>query len=317
MGIEHNHHGHAHDHAHGHGHNHFHSNSADPRNEKRMALAAGLTGLFMIAEVVGGFLSGSLALIADAGHMMTDCAALTLAWLGFKLARRPADSKRTYGFDRFAILAAFVNGLSLFAIAAWIIFEAIKRLGDPVEVMGLPMLIVASLGMVVNLAVFAILMSADRGNLNVRGAALHVLGDLLGSAAAIGAAIIIMLTGWMPADLIMSVLVAVIILRSAWYVVKHSGHILLEGAPAHLDRRLIGSDMKAHFPQILEIDHIHAWSISQERPMITLEASITKGTDIETTTKAIKARLLEEFGVEHATVEVHTQKTSTHSACKP
>ncbi|MBL4870022.1 MAG: cation transporter [Robiginitomaculum sp.] len=317
MGIGHNHNhggigtsGAKHDSRH---HNHFHSHSADPKNEKRMAIAALLTGIFMVVEVIGGYISGSLALIADAGHMMTDCAALSLAWLGFRMARRPADWKRTFGFDRFAILAAFINGLTLFVVAGWIIIEAIKRFGDPIEVMGLPMLLVASFGMVVNLLVFAILMSADRDNLNIRGAVIHVMGDLLGSAAAIFAAIVILLTGWMPVDMIVSILVALLILRSAWYVVKQSGHILLEGAPEGLDRRAISADLRKHFPQILDVDHIHAWSISQERPMVTLEAYITNEADIETTAKAIKAHLHEHFGVEHATIEVHKKHTGETS----
>ena len=224
------------------------------------------------------------------------------------MARRPADWKRTFGFDRFAILAAFINGLTLFVVAGWIIIEAIKRFGEPIEVMGLPMLLVASFGMVVNLLVFAILMSADRDNLNIRGAVLHVLGDLLGSAAAIFAAIVIMLTGWMPVDMIVSILVALLILRSAWYVVKQSGHILLEGAPEGLDRRAISADLHKHFPQILDVDHIHAWSISQERPMVTLEAYISSDADIESTAKAIKAHLHDHFGVEHATIEVRKKR---------
>lgn len=290
--------------AHGHDHNHFHSHSVDEKNEGRMALAAILTGTFMIIEVIGGIISGSLALMADAGHMLTDFAALSLAWLAFRMARRPADWKRTFGFDRFSVLVAFINGLSLFVIAGLIVVEAIKRFGNPVEVLGTPMLMVAVAGFFVNILVFFVLSTANSENLNVRGAALHVLGDLLGSAAAIIAALIIMFTGWMPADLIMSVLVAVIILRSAWYVVSESAHILLEGAPEGLDRRTISADMHEQFSHILTVDHIHAWSISQERPMVTLEALIEPDASIEGTAKAIKLRLFERFGVEHATVEV-------------
>ncbi len=314
MGIRHDHSGRHHggdNHAHGHGHNHFHSNSVNSKNESRMAFAAILTGLFMIAEVIGGYISGSLALIADAGHMLTDCAALTLAWFAFRLSRRPADWRHTFGFDRFAVLAAFINGLSLFLIAGWIILEAVKRANDPVEVMGLPMLIVAALGMAVNIIVFFILAGADKENLNVRGALLHVLGDLLGSAAAIIAAIVIMVTGWMPIDLIVSILVALIILRSAWYVVKQSAHILLEGAPEGLDRRTISADLHEKFPEIIDVDHIHAWSISQEKPMITLEAHVKSNTDVQGIAQNIKARLRERFGVEHATIEViKTRKTN-------
>jgi cobalt-zinc-cadmium efflux system protein len=269
-----------------------------------MALAAVLTGIFMIVEVIGGLISGSLALLADAGHMLTDFAALSMAWLAFRMARRPADWKRTFGFDRFAILIAFVNGITLFVIAGFIVVEAVKRFNNPVEVMGVPMMVVAIAGLIVNLIVFKILSGADKENLNVRGAALHVLGDMLGSVAAILAALIIIYTGWMPADLVISVFVALIILRSAWFVVKESAHILLEGAPEGLDRRTIRADLMETYPQIVSVEHIHAWSICQERPMITLEAVVEPGARLEATTKAIKAHLLEKFGVEHATVEV-------------
>jgi len=267
-------------------------------------MAAVLTGVFMVVEVIGGLYSGSLALLADAGHMLTDFAALSMAWLAFRMARRPADWKRTFGFDRFAILIAFVNGLSLFVIAGFIVFEAIKRFNNPVEVMGLPMMMVAVAGLIVNVIVFKILSGADKDNLNVRGAVLHVVGDMLGSIAAIMAAVVIIYTGWMPADLIISVVVALIILRSAWYVVKDSAHILLEGAPEGLDRRTIRKDLVEAFEQIVSVDHIHAWSICQERPMLTLEAKVKPEASVEATTKAIKSLLHDKFGVEHATVEV-------------
>jgi len=324
MGIGHN-HNHTHDegssahqahNAHGHDHNHYHSHGVNAKNESRMALAAVLTGTFMIVEFVGGILSGSLALIADAGHMLADFAALSLAWLAFRIAKRPADWKHTFGFDRFSVMVAFVNGLSLFFIAAMIIWEAVKRFGQPVEVMGQPMLIVATMGLAVNIAVFFIIISGDKENLNIRAAALHVMGDLLGSVAAIGAAIVILVTGWMPADLLMSVLVAVIILRSAWFVILEAGHILMEGAPKGLDRRTISSDMHEQFAQIIHVDHIHAWSISQERPMVTLEAIINDTADIEETAKAIKTRLQDKFGVEHATVEVKQERRDTKRSGK-
>src|SRR5690606_13401351 len=167
-------------------------------NRTRLGWAALLTAGFMVAEVAGGLLSGSLALLADAGHMFTDCAALALAWFATGLAERPADWKRTYGFDRFAVLVAFVNGLALFVIAAFIVYEAATRLFEPVAVAGPLMLGVAVAGLAVNVAAYFVLHGADRENLNVRGAALHVLGDLLGSAAAILAAAIIILTGWAP-----------------------------------------------------------------------------------------------------------------------
>jgi cobalt-zinc-cadmium efflux system protein len=171
-----------------------------------------------------------LALLADAGHMLTDFASLALAWFGFRLAREPADWKRTYGFDRFSVLIAFVNGLALFVIAAWITWEAVTRLREPVPVMGGVMFAVALAGLLVNVLAFWVLQGGDTENLNIRAAALHVFGDLLGSVAAITASLVILLTGWTPIDPLLSVLVALIILRSAWRVVGESAHILLEAA---------------------------------------------------------------------------------------
>jgi cobalt-zinc-cadmium efflux system protein len=201
-------------------------------SERRVGLAALLIGSFMLVEVAGGFLSGSLALLADAGHMVTDFASLTLAWYGFRLSRRPADWKRTYGYDRFSVLVAFVNGLALFVIAAWIASEAWQRLSERPVVLAGMMFWVALAGLAVNVLAFWVLQGGDRKNLNIRAAALHVAGDLLGSIAALAAAIVIMTTGWMPIDPILSILVALIIVGSAWRVVGESSHILLEGAPS-------------------------------------------------------------------------------------
>lgn len=196
--------------------------------------------------------------------MLTDFASLMLAWFAFRLARRPADWKRTNGFDRFSVLAAFVNGLSLFAIAIWILFEALRRLRDPSEVLGGLMLWVAIGGIVVNILAFWVLSRAEGDNLNVRAAALHVFGDLLGSLAAIAASLVIILTGWTPFDPILSVLVVLLIVRSAWAVVRESGHILLEGAPHGFDARAIASDLEENVSGVQRAHHIHAWSITQD-----------------------------------------------------
>jgi len=203
-----------------------------PKNERKLAIAALLTGGFMFAEVFGGVISGSLALIADAGHMLTDFASLILAWFAIRLTRKPADWKLTYGFDRFSVLAALVNGLSLFAIAIWITVEAVRRFQTPQEIMGGVMLWVALSGLAVNLIAFWMLTRGEGSNLNVRAATLHVAGDLFGSVAALVASVVIIYTGWTPIDPLLSILVVLIILKSAWAVVKESGHILLEGAPA-------------------------------------------------------------------------------------
>ncbi len=290
-----------HDHSGHGGHDHSHI----PKNETKIAIAAVLTGTFMLAEVVGGVVSGSLALLADAGHMLTDFASLMLAWLGFRLARRPADWKRTYGFDRFSVLAAFVNGLSLFVIAAWILWEAVQRLGDPQEVMGGVMLWVALGGLVVNIIAFLVLTRGGEGdNLNVRAAALHVMGDLLGSVAALVAAIVIIWTGWTPIDPILSVLVAFIILRSAWAVVAQSGHILLEGAPQGFDRRAVVKALCDDIPGLRNISHVHAWSVTQERPMVTMTIALEDGSDPATVKAAIRERLEERHGIGHVTIEL-------------
>ncbi|PVA09907.1 cation transporter [Pelagivirga sediminicola] len=288
----------AHDHS-GHDHSHI------PKNETKIAIAAALTGAFMLAEVIGGVISGSLALIADAGHMLTDFASLMLAWLGFRLARRPADWKRTYGFDRFSVLAAFVNGISLFAIAGWILWEAVQRLSSPQEVLGGVMLWIALGGLAVNIIAFWVLTRGGEGeNLNVRAAALHVMGDLLGSVAALVAALIIIWTGWTPIDPILSVLVAVIILRSAWKVVAQSGHILLEGAPDGFDRRAVVGDLRAEVPGLRDVRHVHAWSVTQERPMVTMVIELEAGSDARAAKQAIRARLDERHGIGHVTIEV-------------
>ena len=235
-----------------------HTNNDDKR---RVQIALVLTATFMVVEVIGGILSGSLALLADAGHMLSDTMALTLAAVAFGVSARPADSKRSYGYHRFQILAAFVNGLSLLLIVGWILIEAVRRLISPPDVMGTTMLIVASAGLLVNIVAFTVLHGGDRENLNIRGAALHVAGDLLGSIAAIVAASVIIFTGWMPIDPILSVVVALLILRSAWYLVKRSAHILLEGAPEWLDQDSMQNRLVERIPAINSIHHVHVWGL--------------------------------------------------------
>ena len=277
-------------------------------NEKRLGIAALLTGAFMLAEIAGGLVSGSLALLADAGHMLTDFAALALAWFAFRLARRPADWRRTYGYDRFQILVAFTNGLALFAIAAWILIEAWQRLADPRPVLGGVMMGVALAGLAVNLIALRLLHGAEKDNLNIRGAAVHVMGDLLGSLAAIVAAGVILTTGWTPIDPLLSVLVALIILRSAWLVVRDSGHILLENAPRELDSRDIAAAIVSSIDTVRDVHHIHLWAITQKRQMITLHVKIAPQADGPDVVKAVKSLLRERFGLDHATVEIEYDK---------
>jgi cobalt-zinc-cadmium efflux system protein len=297
-------HTHRHEAGHRHGPGHRHGHAGASINEQRIGYAALLTGLFMLAEVAGGIISGSLALIADAGHMLTDFGALTLAYFGFRLARRPADWRRTFGFDRFQVLIAFVNGLALFAIAIWITVEAIERLRTMPPVEGGLMAVIAGLGLLVNIGCFSLLQGADRSNLNVRSAAIHVLGDMLGSVAALAAGVIIYLTGWVPIDPILSVLVSLIILKSGWQVVSESAHILLEGAPHELDTRRIGPDLASNVKGVKSVHHVHVWSITQERRMVTLHACIGERANPDTVVRSVKSRLKEKFGLDHATVEI-------------
>lgn len=285
-------------------------------NQKRLAAAAALTGLFLVAEVVGGIWSGSLALLADAGHMFTDFAALLLAFVAMRIAARPATWKWTYGFDRVSILAAFVNGLALFVIAVLIVVEAVERLMAPSDVAGGLMLGVAITGLIVNIACFALLHGGAKDNLNMRGAVLHVMGDLLGSVAAIVAAGIIMATGWMPIDPILSVLVAVLILRSAAMLVREAGHILLEGAPRGLDWRHIAEALCASVPGLAGIHHVHVWSLSEERRMATFHAVIATGAEPDVVLAAIRARLKSDFAIDHVTVEIEQGEAHASAACK-
>jgi cobalt-zinc-cadmium efflux system protein len=312
--------GHAHAHGDSRGHAHAHSHddhhhSGDERNEKRIAIAAVLTGGFMGVELAGGIVAGSLALIADAGHMLSDFASLALAWVGFRMARRPADSRRTFGFRRFPVLAAFVNGVALFAIAAWIVIEAVQRLNNGVTIVPDLMLWVAVGGLVVNLASYAVLHGAERDNLNVRGALLHIVGDILGSVAAIAAAIIIKLTGYVEADPILSIVVALIILRSAWSLTSESAHILLEGAPHHVDLNAVTHDLADNVEGVADIHHAHLWSLDGRRTMMTLHARIRDEASGPNVVQRIKQRLREKHGIGHATVEIEGEDCAGEGDC--
>lgn len=297
---------HDHNHDGSEGHSHDHAPSVGVANEKRVLWALLLTGSFMIIEVVGGLLSGSLALLADAGHMLADTAALGLAWAAFRIAKRPHDTRRSYGYHRFQVLAAFINGLTLLLIVIWIVVEAVQRLVEPVEVLGVPMLAVASAGLLVNIVAFAILHRGASENMNVQGAALHVLGDLLGSVAAIAAAVVILWTGWMPIDPLLSVLVALLILNSVWRLIRRSAHILLEGAPDWIDETELKAQLTAAVPAVESVHHLHVWMLTQEHPMITMHAQVSEAANHNEVLVAITRFLSERFAITHATIQIET-----------
>lgn len=290
--------------ANGHSHHHSHAPDVSANNERVVLAALVLTGSFMVVELVGGLLSGSLALIADAGHMLTDAAALALAWAAFRIGRRASDSRRTFGYMRMEVLAGLINALTLFALVAWIFWEAIQRLRQPVDVLAGPMLAVAVVGLLVNIGVFAILHRGDRDHVNIRGAMLHVLGDMLGSVAAIGAAITIHLTGWMPIDPILSALICLLILRAAWSLLGSAFHILMEGAPPDIDIRVLRRYLLDTVPGVAEVQHVHVWSITSGHVLATLELGLEPGTDQAVAVPAVKHALEQRFGIGHVTVEV-------------
>jgi len=292
------------------GHHHNHGSNL---NERRLFWAGLLTGGTMLVEAIGGFYAGSLALLADAGHMLTDTAALALAWLAVRVAARPADWKRTYGFDRFEVLAAFANGLALFFITIAIAWEAVTRVFAPVEVLGGTMLVIATAGLIVNLGTLLILRQGGGANLNVRAALLHVMSDLLGSVAAILAGLIILWTGWTTIDPLLSMLIALLILRSAWLITKDAGHILLEGAPSGVDVREVQKNLEAAIPEVESIHDVHAWCLTEDRPLMTLHARVLQSASPDQVVAAIKARLRQCYGIVHATVEI--EHRSCADAC--
>lgn len=276
------------------------------RVERRLAWALGLVAVFMVVEAVGGLLTGSLALLADAGHMLTDAAALSLALAGFWFGRRPPDPRRSYGYRRFEVLAAWVNGIALTGVALWIMVEAALRIAEPIPVRAGPMLGIAVVGLFVNLLTLRLLKLDGEEHINLRGAMLHVISDMLGSVAAISAAVVILLTGWTQIDPLLSLLVALLILRSAWALVKAATHILLEGTPEELDLERMRDELVRLVPHVRDVHHIHAWSLTSGRPLVTLHASVEAGADREGALRAIKAYLNDVFRVSHSVVQIET-----------
>lgn len=263
-----------------------------------------ITGTFMAVEVVGGLISGSLALLADAGHMLTDTAALALAWIAARLAQRPASPRRSYGYHRAQVLAAFVNALALFAVVVWIVAEAADRLRSPRAIDGTTMLGVAFAGLAANIAVYLTLRRGDPGNLNVAAARLHVLGDLLGSIGAILAAIVILATGWTPIDPILSVLVAALILRSAWSLLLKSASILMEDAPESVDPNALRMALLEGVQGVRDVHDIHCWSLTTGQTMLTLHLVLDGSAEAAAVLREAKRVLVERFDIAHSALQL-------------
>jgi cobalt-zinc-cadmium efflux system protein len=255
-------HGSPHSHGRGAAHTHYLGNALERATQsKRLWIVLIITAVFMLAEVVGGILANSLALLADAGHMFADVGALALSLVAMRLAQRPPSPERTFGYVRLEILAALVNGATLLGISAWIAWEAWERLHNPAEVDGPLMMGVAGVGLVVNVIGAALLHSHAGDNLNIRGAYLHVLGDLLGSIGALGAGALILLTGWYPADAVASVLIAGLILLGAWRLVREATEVLLEMVPRHVDMTAVLADLRS-IPDLDDVHDLHVWTLT-------------------------------------------------------
>jgi cobalt-zinc-cadmium efflux system protein len=276
----------------------------------RLLVVLLLTAGFMVVEVVGGWLSGSLALLADAGHMLTDVAALGLSLLTAWVALRPANATKTYGYLRWEILAALVNGAALFGIAIWVVVEAIHRLGQPVQIRSDIFMAVAAGGLAVNLVSLKLLHGAHEHHLNTRGAYLHILGDLLGSAGALGAAFIVAFTGWTLADPIISVVVALLILVGAWRLVRESTDILLEAVPRHISlpevqRRMLG------VPGVRAVHDLHVWTVTSGMVAMSGHAVVPDLAVHPGVLKRLQGELAE-LGIGHATIQLETR-----DGCEP
>jgi cobalt-zinc-cadmium efflux system protein len=292
--------GHAHGDA-GHGHDHDHTAGA---SGNILAVAFALTALFMVIEFAGGLLAQSLALVADAGHMLTDAAALALAWAAVRIAARPPDAKRSFGYQRLRVLATFLNGCALLAIVVWIAIEAVQRLLNPVPVNASAILWIGTIGLAINVLVFAMLRRGDSHDMNISAATLHVLGDLLGSAAAIVAAIVILWTGWMPIDPILSLVVSALVVKSAISLVRKSAHILMEGSPAWLDESELRLTLEQKIPAIRDVHHVHTWSVGPQDTFLTMHALVNGAADQAMVLKDTKALLAERFGITHTTIQI-------------
>jgi cobalt-zinc-cadmium efflux system protein len=270
---------------------------------RALALALVLTASYTAVEVVGGVLTGSLALLADAVHMLSDNVAIALALVAVWLAGKPATPERTYGYKRAEVLAALANGVTLVALSIWIFYAAAQRLDDPPDVLGGWMLVIALAGVGVNVAAGVILSRERAGGLNVEAAFRHVLADLLGSVGVVIAAVTILATGWLVVDPLVSVLIGVLVLVSSWTILRDSTSILLEAAPIGVDTRAVGERL-ARAPGVVEVHDLHIWTITSGFPALSAHVLVGAGEDCHARRQELEQLLRREFAVEHTTLQV-------------
>jgi cobalt-zinc-cadmium efflux system protein len=294
----------AHLHAH-HAGDAAHRHVTEGRSPRALGFALVLTLGFALVEVATGFLANSLALISDAGHMVTDAASLGLALLAQLIARRPPSARHSFGFGRAEALAAFVNGLAMLLVVIWIVFEAVQRFAAPRAVEGATVFIVAAIGLAINLGV-AWLLSRDQASINTRAALVHVMGDILGSLAAIAAGAVIYLTGWMQVDPLLSVLVSLLILKSTVAILRESYHSLMEGVPHGIDYLAVGADL-AKVPGVLSVHDLHVWDMSPGQPALIGHLKIGSLAEWPKVLSNVHAMLLERHGIDHVTLQPETR----------
>ncbi|MCS0597896.1 cation diffusion facilitator family transporter [Massilia agri] len=278
-----------------------HAHTIEGRSQLALGVALGMTLLFAVIEVVTGFISNSLALISDAGHMVTDAAALGLALMAQAIASRPPSHRHSFGFVRAEALAAFVNSLAMLALVAWIVWEAVQRLMHPEAVQGGVVLVVAAIGACINLLV-AWVLSRDNASINTRAALVNVMGDLLGSLAAIASGAIIYFTGWVRVDPILSIFVALLILRSTSGILRESYHFLMEGVPAGIDYLEVGASLKA-VDGVLDVHDLHVWDMSPGHPALIGHLEIASLEQWPAVLAAVRAMLREKHGIDHVTLQ--------------
>jgi cobalt-zinc-cadmium efflux system protein len=278
-----------------------HHHVAENRSQKILAWSLTITFAFAIVEVISGFMANSLALISDAGHMVTDASALGLALMAQIIARRPPSEKNSFGFGRAEALAAFVNCLVMLAVVGWICFEAIQRFVHPEPVKGAIVFVIAAIGLVANLVV-AWTLSHDHKSVNTRAALVHVLGDLLGSVAALIAGAVIYLTGWLMIDPLLSIFVSLLILKSTISVLLESYHFLMEGVPHHIDYVQVGTDL-TEVKGILSVHDLHVWEMTPGQPALIGHVAIRDLQEWPSVLRAVKAMLLKKHGIDHVTLQ--------------
>jgi cobalt-zinc-cadmium efflux system protein len=281
-----------------------HAHYIEARSQKALAFALGLTLLFALIEVVTGFWSNSLALISDAGHMVTDAAALGLALLAQVIAKRPPSARHSFGFVRAEALAAFVNSLAMLFLVGWIVYEAVHRLAKPEPVQGFTVLVVAAIGAAINILV-AWILSRDEQSINTRAALLNVMGDLLGSVAAIVAGAVIYYTNWVRIDPLLSIFVSLLILKSTFGILRESYHFLMEGVPHHIDYLQVGADL-ARVPGVVSVHDLHVWDMSPGEPALIGHLEIRDLNEWPTVLHAVRDMLLDKHGIDHVTLQPET-----------